>query len=60
MKRIVHWADQTVSIDISEGSPTICLGINGKSSNPDRHAISLTPAKAREIAKLLNAAADLA
>lgn len=60
MKRIVHWAEQTVSIDVGEEHPSITLGINGKSSNPDRHAISLTPGKAREIAKLLNAAADLA
>lgn len=60
MKRIIHWADQTVSVDVSEEHASITLGINGKSYNPDRHAINLTPAKAREIAKLLNAAADFA
>lgn len=40
-------------------TPIIVLGINGKSQNPDRHAICLTASKARELAKLLNAAADL-
>lgn len=42
------------------GPPIVIVGINGKSHNPDRHATTLTADEARRLAKLLNAAADIA
>lgn len=51
---VTLWCSDSASLPV-----TIILGIDGKSSNPDRHAITLSPAKARELARLLNAVADL-
>lgn len=45
--------------DMEGMPPVIIMGINGKSRNQDRHAITLTAQQARSIAKMLNAIADL-
>ncbi len=59
MERSVYGANGEVTVTVTDGVKVV-VGVNGESSNPKRHATSLTPDEARKLAKLLNAAADFA
>lgn len=57
MKKVFQTSICQVEIIVTEGG-TIVFALDGKSTNPDRHATGLTADDARAIAAALNAAAE--